>query len=176
MPNLSKPAAGLRGSGSDQRRALIAPKLSKYRGCRKTRHSLWSPDLREKLQEIAEASPLWDKQVVNLAVTDFSEHAMHVSCLISARNAPQTFDLRCEVREKMIAYLQTEHSNALPRDRADLTAIIEGFRHTSSTNRTTNAETPILPPAEPLAPAGAPMGARPSTKAAFSFSALELHA
>lgn len=76
--------------------------------------------MRRKLEEIARASPLWDKQVVNLAVTDFSERAMQVRCLISARNAPQTFDLRCEVREKMIAFLQTEHPQALPRDRAEL--------------------------------------------------------
>jgi len=77
--------------------------------------------LRRKLQEIAEASPLWDRQVVNLAVTDFSERTMQVRCLISARNAPQTFDLRCEVREKMIAFLQAEHPEVLPRDRAELT-------------------------------------------------------
>ncbi|MBV9509492.1 MAG: mechanosensitive ion channel family protein [Caulobacteraceae bacterium] len=76
--------------------------------------------MRRKLQEIAAASPLWDKRVVNLAVTDFSERTMQVRCLVSARNAPQTFDLRCEVREKMIAFLQAEHPEALPRERAEL--------------------------------------------------------
>ena len=76
--------------------------------------------LRKKLEEIAAGSPLWDKQVVNLAVTDFSERTMQVRCLVSARNAPQTFDLRCEVREKMIAFLNAEHPEALPRGRAEL--------------------------------------------------------
>ena len=76
--------------------------------------------LRDKLKEIASASPLWDRQVVNLAVTDFSERAMQVRCLVSARNAPQTFDLRCEVREKMIAFLQQEYPQALPLQRGTL--------------------------------------------------------
>ncbi len=76
--------------------------------------------LRAKLEEIARASPLWDGQVVNLAVTDLTERTMQVRCLISGRNAGQTFDLRCEVREKMIAFLQAELPEALPRDRLDL--------------------------------------------------------
>lgn len=76
--------------------------------------------LRRKLQEIAEASPLWDRDVVNLAVTDLTERTMQVRCLISARNAGEAFDLRCEVREKMIAFLQEEMPHVLPRDRLDL--------------------------------------------------------
>lgn len=76
--------------------------------------------MREKLTEIARASPLWDRDVVNLAVTDLTERTMEIRCLISARNAQDTFDLRCEVREKMIAFLKAEHPDALPRDRIDL--------------------------------------------------------
>jgi hypothetical protein len=73
--------------------------------------------MRAKLREIAENSPLWDKDVVNLAVTDLTERTMQVRCLISARNAGDAFDLRCEVREKMIAFLRREHPDALPRER-----------------------------------------------------------
>jgi hypothetical protein len=36
---------------------------------------------------------------------------------MSARTASQTFDLRCEVREKLIAFLQSEHPEALPHSR-----------------------------------------------------------
>ena len=67
--------------------------------------------------EIARNSPLWDGKVVNLAVTDLRERVMEVRCLVSARNASQTFDLRCEVREKMIAFLREEHPYALPQNR-----------------------------------------------------------
>ncbi|HEY9235583.1 MULTISPECIES: mechanosensitive ion channel family protein [Phenylobacterium] len=76
--------------------------------------------LRNKLQEIAAASPLWDRNVVNLAVTDLTERTMQVRCLTSARNAGEAFDLRCEVREKMVAFLQAELPQALPRERFDL--------------------------------------------------------
>lgn len=76
--------------------------------------------MRSKLEEIARASPLWDGQVVNLAVTETSERTIQVRCLVSARNAPTAFDLRCEVREKMIAFLQAELPHALPRDRLNL--------------------------------------------------------
>lgn len=75
--------------------------------------------LRAKLKEIVEASPLWDKDVVGLQVTDLKERTMQLRCLASARNASVVFDLRCEVREKMIAFLKAEHPDALPRDRMD---------------------------------------------------------
>jgi small-conductance mechanosensitive channel len=73
--------------------------------------------MRERLGMIAKGSKLWDGQVVNLAVTDIRERVMEVRCLVSGRNASQTFDLRCEVREKMLAFLRDEHSEALPRQR-----------------------------------------------------------
>jgi hypothetical protein len=40
--------------------------------------------------------------------------------LISAGNSPRVFDIRCEVREKMIAWLQKEYPSALPRRRAEI--------------------------------------------------------
>jgi small-conductance mechanosensitive channel len=76
--------------------------------------------MREKLTEIAKASPKWDRDVVNLQVTDLSERTMQVRCLVSARNSGDAFDLRCEVREKMVAFLREQHPYALPRDRMTL--------------------------------------------------------
>jgi small-conductance mechanosensitive channel len=77
--------------------------------------------LRAKLEEIARASSLWDGKVVNLAVTDLRERVMEIRCLVSARNASQTFDLRCEVREKMMRFLTVEHPDVLPRERLAVT-------------------------------------------------------
>jgi hypothetical protein len=76
--------------------------------------------LRAKLEEIARASPLWDGKVVNLAVTDLRPDVMEIRCLVSARNAPTTFDLRCDVREKMMAFLRDELPEAFPRSRLAL--------------------------------------------------------
>jgi small-conductance mechanosensitive channel len=75
--------------------------------------------LRAKVEDIARASPLWEGGVVAVQVTDFREFTMEVRVLISARNASRAFDLRCEMREKLIAFLQAEHPGALPRLRSE---------------------------------------------------------
>jgi len=73
--------------------------------------------MREKLNEIVKASKNWNGQVVNLAVTDIKQNVIEVRALMSANSAGQAFDLRCEVREKMIEFLQNEHPTALPATR-----------------------------------------------------------
>jgi hypothetical protein len=40
--------------------------------------------------------------------------------LVSARNSSEAWDLRCEVREKLIACPQSEYPKALPRHRIAL--------------------------------------------------------
>lgn len=75
--------------------------------------------MRGKLAEIAARSRLWDGNVVNLQVSDARESVIEIRMLVSARNAPQAWDLRCEVREKMIGFLQAEHPDALPRHRSE---------------------------------------------------------
>jgi small-conductance mechanosensitive channel len=76
--------------------------------------------VRQKLDEIVRASKLWDGRVVNLQVTDAKERTIELRALVSARTAPACWDLRCEVREKLIAFLQQDFPNALPRERAEV--------------------------------------------------------
>ena len=76
--------------------------------------------LREKLNEIVKASPLWDGKVVVLQVTDTPGNMVQLRALVSARNSGQAWDLRCEVREKLLAFLQGEYPHALPRQRAEI--------------------------------------------------------
>ena len=78
--------------------------------------------VREKLSDIVKAHPLWDGKVVNLQVTDTPGTMVELRALVSARNASATFDLRCDVREALIAFLQTEYPKALPRQRAEIEA------------------------------------------------------
>ena len=73
--------------------------------------------IRGQFEEIVRASPLWDGRVVKLHVTELRERTMELRCLVSAANSGDAFDLRAEVREKLIAFLQAEHPYALPRDR-----------------------------------------------------------
>jgi small-conductance mechanosensitive channel len=77
--------------------------------------------VRAKAEEIAKASPLWDGNVLNVQVTDADEIAMELRVLATARSAGDTFNLRCELREKLIAYLRSEYPNALPRRRQEAT-------------------------------------------------------
>jgi small-conductance mechanosensitive channel len=73
--------------------------------------------LRSELERICKASPLWDGDVVNLQVTEITDRVAQVRCLASARNAPTAFDLRCDIREKMLAFMRDECPEALPKDR-----------------------------------------------------------
>jgi len=73
--------------------------------------------IREKLMEILRQSERWDRTTAALQVTDLKEGSIELRCLMSARAPGQTFDLRCEVREKLIDFLQREHPEALPHSR-----------------------------------------------------------
>ena len=77
--------------------------------------------VREKLSEIVAQSTLWDRQVVNLQVSDAKEGTIELRALMSASSASAAWDLRCEVREKLVAFLQQEFPSALPRRRAEIT-------------------------------------------------------
>lgn len=76
-------------------------------------------EMRAKLEEMVRASPYWDGQVVNLQVTDVSPETMELRGLMSARTSPQAWDLRCEIREKMLHWLQMDHPGSLPRLRGE---------------------------------------------------------
>jgi len=73
--------------------------------------------LRAELERICRASALWDGDVVNLQVTDITDRVAQVRCLASARNAPTAFDLRCDIREQMLAFMRDQCPEALPKDR-----------------------------------------------------------
>ncbi len=103
--------------------------------------------VREQLKQVCEADPRWDGRVCVAQVTDADRHAIQVRLLVSARNSGDLFDLRCAVRECMLAFLEREHPAALPRLRADLArdpAAHDGARG--------DAATPTGPAREPEAP------------------------
>jgi small-conductance mechanosensitive channel len=77
--------------------------------------------VREELTKILSRSKLWDGQVVNLQVTDAKHDTVELRALVSAANASAAWDLRCEVREALIAFLQREYPHALPKQRAEVT-------------------------------------------------------
>jgi len=76
--------------------------------------------VRSAVERIVRASPLWNGEFWNLVVFDAGERSMRLRVLVSAPDAGTAFDLRCEVREKLIAWLQQHHPESLPRLRATL--------------------------------------------------------
>jgi small-conductance mechanosensitive channel len=78
--------------------------------------------IRSKLTEIVNASKLWDGQVAKLQVTDAKESSVELRVQVSARSSAEAFELRCEVREKLIEFLQRDHPTALPRTRQEVVA------------------------------------------------------
>jgi small-conductance mechanosensitive channel len=73
--------------------------------------------IRQKFRDIVKESKLWDGQTAALQITDFKEGTMELRLLMSARSSGAAFDLRCEVREKLIDFIQHEHPEALPHSR-----------------------------------------------------------
>ena len=80
-------------------------------------YSIPVEELRRQLEEIVHPSPLWNKQVCGLQVTNLTDRSMELRCLMSSRNSSENFDLRCLVREKMIAWIQQNHPKAFPTAR-----------------------------------------------------------
>jgi len=74
--------------------------------------------LREELTRILQRCPQWDRRVNVLQVTDTREHTVEVRALVSAADASQVWDLRCEVREHLVAFVQRNYPGSLPRIRA----------------------------------------------------------
>ena len=83
-------------------------------------YSLPLEPLRAELTRILDASPRWDRKVNVLQVTAAKEHTVEVRALASAADASQAWDLRCEVREGLIAFIQQRYPDSLPRLRASL--------------------------------------------------------
>jgi small-conductance mechanosensitive channel len=76
--------------------------------------------VRQKLDEILHQSKLWDGKVANLQVIDAPDDKLELRALVSARNPSQAWDLRCEVREKLIAFVRAESVGAPERQQTGI--------------------------------------------------------
>jgi small-conductance mechanosensitive channel len=74
-------------------------------------------EIRKELLRILQSTDLWDGKSWGLQVTDASSNCMQLRALMSARNAPTAFDLRCFVRENLIKFLQQNFPGSLPQVR-----------------------------------------------------------
>ena len=74
-------------------------------------------ELRKELKRLVENNPKWDRRVCGLQVTNTTQSTIEVRALVSGTDPGKTFDLRCEVREDLIAFLCRNYPESLPKTR-----------------------------------------------------------
>lgn len=77
-------------------------------------------EMREELARLLERTELWDGRVGVLQVTDAVGGFVRVRVLVTASDAPTLFDLRCYVREGLIAWLHRSSAESIPRTRVQM--------------------------------------------------------
>lgn len=77
-------------------------------------------EIRQELHRILQGSKKWDGKVWNLQVTNTTEHTVELRALVSAADSSLAWDLRCEVREKLLEFIQRKYPECLPKARAQV--------------------------------------------------------
>jgi small-conductance mechanosensitive channel len=80
-------------------------------------------EVRQELQRILQSSGMWDGKVWGLQVTNATDRTLELRALMSAASGSAAWDLRCYVREKLIAFLQQNYPESLPRTRGEITGV-----------------------------------------------------
>jgi small-conductance mechanosensitive channel len=76
--------------------------------------------VREEMRRFVEGTAQWDGRVCVLQVTDATGGMVRLRALVSARDAGDLWDLRCLVREHLVAWIRDQRPTALPRMRAEV--------------------------------------------------------
>jgi small-conductance mechanosensitive channel len=63
-------------------------------------------EVRAEVERILAQTPLWDRKVGSVAVTDAKETSVELSVLVSASDSSRLFELRCFVREQLVDFLR----------------------------------------------------------------------
>ena len=74
--------------------------------------------MRAELTRICESAAQWDGRVCTVQATDSNERAVRVRFLVSAADSGLAFELRCIVREQMLAFITARYPHGLPRLRS----------------------------------------------------------
>lgn len=83
--------------------------------------------LRKELDRLLEEAPpsLWDGRVKVLQVTDATDRCLQIRILASSGDSSKSFDLRCYLRENMVAFLGRNYPDALPKLRTEFSSEAE---------------------------------------------------
>ena len=89
-------------------------------------HRLPFSALERELFRLLDASELWDRDKRVLQVVEVHERSVTLRALMTARDSPTCWDLRCHVRRGLLEFLQREHPEALPSLRIEVPADWQG--------------------------------------------------
>ncbi len=76
--------------------------------------------LREEFYRLLEEASEWDGSTGTVQVVEAGEKAIQIRFLMSAKNSTTLWNLRCSIREDMIAFIQKQFPQYLPRYRGQL--------------------------------------------------------
>jgi small-conductance mechanosensitive channel len=76
--------------------------------------------VREETKRIVENHPKWDRKFWNLQVTDTTDRSVQLRVLATASDSGKAWDMRCDIREQLINFLQKNYPGALPKVRAEM--------------------------------------------------------
>jgi small-conductance mechanosensitive channel len=74
-------------------------------------------EVREEVERICKNSEHWDGRAAGLSVTDATEKTMVLRALASAEDSSKIWNLRCELREKLINFIKANYPESLPQMR-----------------------------------------------------------
>lgn len=77
-------------------------------------------EMRKELDRIVHATDRWRGEVCVLQVTHVTERIMELRALADAKDSGTAWDLRCDIREKLIVFLQKNYPQCLPKTRMEL--------------------------------------------------------
>jgi small-conductance mechanosensitive channel len=76
--------------------------------------------LNAELNRLLDESELWDGDARVLQVVEMKERCIQLRALMTARNSPECWDLRCAVRRGLVEFLVQNHPDCLPSARLAL--------------------------------------------------------
>lgn len=86
-------------------------------------YSLPVEELRAEVQRICEDIPhLWDGRVCVLQVADTNAKAMQLRVLLSSADSSRSWDARCHMRERLIAFIAKQYPQSLPMLRTEISS------------------------------------------------------
>ncbi len=84
-------------------------------------------ELRAELYSALQDNPLWDRREWVLQLVEVQPNGLvTMRALMSAADSASTWDLRCDVREHLVAYIRDHYPQALPRFRVGPEPVADG--------------------------------------------------